>query len=199
MMTGLVDGAARQQDLSWFDYSTVEGISADGRVVLFNETGEGGGAHHAVYIRRANAPSAIRVGEGFGMAISPDGNWVVTKPDGDQTTLNLVPLTPGQPRTLSGHNMRYDFVRVFPGGTGCWLAAALRAASAFLRPGARWQRARARGHQRLFHASRNLRRRQADRRRGFRAEAAGVAGGGRGTESDRHRFCLHRPALDPVG
>jgi DNA-binding winged helix-turn-helix (wHTH) protein len=116
MMTGLVDGTAKEQDLSWFDYTTVEGISADGRVVLFNETGEGGGAHHSVYIRRANAPSAIRVGDGFGMAISPDGNWVVTKPDGDQTTLNLVPLTPAQPRTLSGHNLKYDFVRFFPAG-----------------------------------------------------------------------------------
>jgi DNA-binding winged helix-turn-helix (wHTH) protein/Tol biopolymer transport system component len=116
MMTGLGDRAAKEQDLSWFDYTTVEGISADGRVVLFDETGQGGGAHHAVYIRRANAPGAIRVGEGFGMAISPDGNLVVTKPDGDQTTLNLVPLTPGQPRTLSGHNLKYDFARFFPGG-----------------------------------------------------------------------------------
>lgn len=113
-MTRLVDGVP--QDLSWFDYTTAEGISADGRVVLFDETGEGGGLHHTVYIRRANAPSAIRVGEGFGMAISPDGNWAVTKSDRDQTTLTLVPLSPGQPRTISGHNMKYDFVRFFPGG-----------------------------------------------------------------------------------
>ncbi|MGA2736796.1 MAG: winged helix-turn-helix domain-containing protein [Bryobacteraceae bacterium] len=116
MMIRFGDGIAKPQDLSWFDYTTAEGISADGRVVLFDETGEGGGAHHAVYIRRANSPSAIRVGEGFGMAISPDGNWVVTKPDGDQTTLNLVPLTPGQPRTLSGHHLKYDFARFFPAG-----------------------------------------------------------------------------------
>jgi eukaryotic-like serine/threonine-protein kinase len=114
-MTGLVEGA-RERDLSWFDYTTVEGMSADGRVVLFDETGEGGGAHHAVYIRRANAPSATRVGEGYGLAISPDGNWVVTKPDQDQTTLNLVPLTPGEPRTLSGHGLKYDFARFFPAG-----------------------------------------------------------------------------------
>jgi DNA-binding winged helix-turn-helix (wHTH) protein/Tol biopolymer transport system component len=116
MMTGQVDGSAKERDLSWFDYTTAEGISADGRVVLFDETGEGGGVHHAVYIRRANAPSAIRVGEGFGMAISPDGNWVVTKPDRDQTTLTLVPLSPGEPRTLSGHKLKYDFVRFFPSG-----------------------------------------------------------------------------------
>jgi len=56
------------------------------------------------------------VGEGYGMAVSPDGNWAILKSDRDQTTLNLVPLTPGQPRSISGHNLRYDFVRFFPGG-----------------------------------------------------------------------------------
>lgn len=115
-MIGLFEGNSKEQDLSWFDYTTVEDMSADGRVVLFEETGEGGGDHHAVYIRRANAPSAVRVGDGFGMAISPDGNWVVTKSDRDQSTLNLVPVTPGQPRTISGRNLKYDFVRFFPGG-----------------------------------------------------------------------------------
>ena len=115
-MTGLVDGVAREQDLSWFDYTTAQGISANGRVVLFDETGEGGGVHHAAYIRRANSQSATRVGEGFGMDISPDGNWVIIKSDSDQTTLNLVPLTPGEPRTISGHKLKYDFVRFFPGG-----------------------------------------------------------------------------------
>jgi eukaryotic-like serine/threonine-protein kinase len=116
MMTGLTDGSSKERDLSWFDYTNVEDMSADGRVILFEETGEGGGAHHAVYIRRANAPGAVRVGDGYAMAISPDGNWVVTKSDGDQTALNLVPLTPGQPRTLSGHGLVYNFVRFFSSG-----------------------------------------------------------------------------------
>jgi len=116
MMTELADGTPKEGDLSWFDFTTAQGISADGRVVLFNETGEGGGAHHAVYIRRANSPSPIRVADGFGMALSPDGNWVVTKLARDQTTLNLVPTNPGQTRALSGHNLRYDWVRFFPAG-----------------------------------------------------------------------------------
>jgi Tol biopolymer transport system component len=115
-MTGMAEGTPKEQDLSWFDYTTVEAISADGRVVLFDETGEGGGTHHAVYIRRANTRSATRVGEGYGMAISPDGKWVILKPDRDQTILNLLPLAPGQPRTIYGHNLKYDFVRFFPDG-----------------------------------------------------------------------------------
>jgi DNA-binding winged helix-turn-helix (wHTH) protein/Tol biopolymer transport system component len=128
MMTALVEGAPREQDLSWFDYTTAEGMSADGRVVLFDETGEGGGPHHAVYIHRANAPSAIRVGEGFGMAVSPDGNWAVLKSDRDQSTLNLVPLTPAQPRTISCHDLRYDSVRFFPGGKQLLIAGSLAGA-----------------------------------------------------------------------
>jgi Tol biopolymer transport system component len=132
MMTRLADGTPKAQDLSWFDYTTAEAISADGRVVLFDETGEGGGAHHAVYIRRANTASAIRVGDGYGMAISPDGNWVVTKPDVDQTILNLIPLTPGQPRILPGHNLKYDFARFFPGGDRLLVGGSLAGAPARL-------------------------------------------------------------------
>jgi Tol biopolymer transport system component len=128
MMTALVEGAPKERDLSWFDYTTSEGISADGRVVLFDETGQGGGPHHTVYIRRANSPSAIRVGEGFGMAISPDGNWAVLKSDHDQTTLSLVPLTPGETRTLSGPNLRYDSVRFFPSGDRLLVAGSLAGA-----------------------------------------------------------------------
>ncbi len=116
MMTSLEDGRPKEQDLSWFDYTNVEDISADGRVVLFEESGEGGGAHHSVYIRRTRTPGAVRVGDGYAMAISPDGNWVVTRPDGNQMALRLSPLTPGEPRMISGHNLKYDFARFFPNG-----------------------------------------------------------------------------------
>jgi eukaryotic-like serine/threonine-protein kinase len=116
MMAGTLNGDEKETDLSWFDYTHVQDISADGRVILFDETGEGGGPHHSAYIRRTDARSAVRVGDGFAMAISPDGNWAVTMTDGDQASLNLVPLMPGQPRVLSGHGLRYDWVRFFPGG-----------------------------------------------------------------------------------
>jgi WD40 repeat protein len=116
MMAGTVNGNEKETDLSWFDCSHVMDMSADGRVILFDETGEGGGPRHSTYIRRTDAPGAVRVGDGFAMAISPDGNWAVTMTDGNQASLNLAPLTPGQPRTLSGHGLRYDWVRFFPGG-----------------------------------------------------------------------------------
>ena len=36
-------GDAEDRDLSWLDFSAVEGISADGNTVLFYESGQGGG------------------------------------------------------------------------------------------------------------------------------------------------------------
>lgn len=115
-MSGALNGDPAERDLSWFDYSRAEGISEDGSVVLFDETGEGGGQHYSAYIRRADSPSAIRVGEGSAMAISPDGKWAITASDRDRSKLNLVPLTPGETRTLSGQGVIYDWVHVFPDG-----------------------------------------------------------------------------------
>jgi DNA-binding winged helix-turn-helix (wHTH) protein/Tol biopolymer transport system component len=116
MMTEVSQSDPQGRDLSWFDYSNVMDISADGKVILFEETGEGGGPHHAVYIRRAGTHGAVRLGEGYALALSPDGSWAVTLPDTDQSTLNLVPVTPGQPRVLSGHGIKYAFARFFPSG-----------------------------------------------------------------------------------
>jgi len=125
IMAGTLHGDQTETDLSWFDYSHVMDISADGNVILFDETGEGGGPHHSTYIRRADAPSAVRVGDGFAMAISPDANWAVTMTDNNQASLNLMPLTPGQSRTLSGNGLRYDWVRFFPGGSRLLVGASV--------------------------------------------------------------------------
>jgi DNA-binding winged helix-turn-helix (wHTH) protein/Tol biopolymer transport system component len=116
MMSERIEGDPKERNLSWFDYTNVMDISADGSVILFEETGEGGGEHHSVYIRRSGARSAVRVGDGFALALSPDANWVVTLPDADPTSLNLIPLNPGQPRVLSGHGLKYACARFFPNG-----------------------------------------------------------------------------------
>jgi DNA-binding winged helix-turn-helix (wHTH) protein len=116
-MNGVIGGEETERDLSWFDWTHATGISEDGQVILFDETGEGGGPHYSAYIRRADASSAVRIGEGNALAISPDGKWVITIPDRDRTHLTLVPLLPGVPRTISGGGLQYDWVRLFPDGT----------------------------------------------------------------------------------
>jgi hypothetical protein len=41
--------------------------------MLFTEGGEGGGPKYAVYLRKTDGSPAIRLSEGNGLALSPDG------------------------------------------------------------------------------------------------------------------------------
>src|SRR5579875_2775388 len=41
-----------EQDISWLDWSRAVAISADGNIILFDETGSGGGAAYSVFIYR---------------------------------------------------------------------------------------------------------------------------------------------------
>jgi eukaryotic-like serine/threonine-protein kinase len=74
---GLPPGESKERDLTWLDYSLPTAISEDGRTVLFTEGGEGGGPGYSVYIRKTDGSPAVRLGEGFGQALSPDGKWAI--------------------------------------------------------------------------------------------------------------------------
>ncbi len=76
-MRGLPPGESKERDLTWLDYSLPTAISADGRTVLFTEGGEGGGPGYSVYVRKTDGSPAVRLGEGFGQALSPDGKWAI--------------------------------------------------------------------------------------------------------------------------
>ena len=83
----LQEGAAKERDLSWLDYSYPADLSADGKIVLFDEEGVGGGVQYgnskeltyAVYIRDTDGSPAIRLGEGVADALSPDQKWVIVQ------------------------------------------------------------------------------------------------------------------------
>ena len=95
----------RERDLSWFDFSTLSDFSADGTTALFTETGEGGGTTYGVYLRKTDGSPAIRLGDGYALALSPDGDWVVSSPLGPQTPLIFLPTGPGEPRPLPPDGM----------------------------------------------------------------------------------------------
>jgi hypothetical protein len=96
---GLPPGAAKEVDCSWFDWTLLRDISLDGRWILFDETGEGGGEEGAVYLRATDGSPAIRLGSGYGMGLSPDGKQVLSKPMmvGD---ILVLPTGVGEPRTV---------------------------------------------------------------------------------------------------
>ena len=101
-IAGLVPGETQEKDFSWFDSSTVADISADGKTLLFNESGEGAGASAALYLRKTDGSLAVRLGDGRGGALSPDGKWVLALPPGPEgARLLLLPTGAGEPKSLT--------------------------------------------------------------------------------------------------
>jgi serine/threonine protein kinase len=86
-----------ERDASWLDWSILADLSLDGRTLLFSETREGGGAKNAVYLRRMEEPAPVRLADGMGDALSPDGKWVLIH---QGSKLVLVPTGTGEAREL---------------------------------------------------------------------------------------------------
>jgi Tol biopolymer transport system component len=93
-------GEMQERSLSWFESSELADLSADGRWVLFTETGEGGGERTSVYLRATDGSPAVRLGEGLAVGLSPDGRWALARSATDAKHLFLLPTGAGEPREL---------------------------------------------------------------------------------------------------
>jgi Tol biopolymer transport system component len=94
-------GGARERELSWFDYSTVADLSADGRTLLFYEWGEGVAAKPTIFVRGTDGSDAVRLGEGRPLALSRDGEWALAILDDASTQIALLPTRTGDVKPLS--------------------------------------------------------------------------------------------------
>jgi DNA-binding winged helix-turn-helix (wHTH) protein len=93
-------GDEEDRNLSWLDFSAVEGISFDGATILFYESGQGGGPGYATFLRRTDGSPPVRVGSGRALGLSPDGAWVLSVSVGKPDHLDLTPTGPGENRTI---------------------------------------------------------------------------------------------------
>jgi Tol biopolymer transport system component len=109
-------GATEERDLSWLDFPTCHDISADGKWVLFDESGEGGGERYGVYMRKTDGSPAVRLGEGAAAALSPDMKWALSMPIGQPRQLILLPTGPGTARPLTNDAIDHRWARWFPDG-----------------------------------------------------------------------------------
>jgi DNA-binding winged helix-turn-helix (wHTH) protein/Tol biopolymer transport system component len=104
------------RDLSWLDWSRVADISADGRLVLFDESGVASGAEYLVYVRRLDDDATVRLGEGSAQGLTADGKFALTLGASDRTRLRLLPLGEGKPIELPQTGLEYQWLRYFPDG-----------------------------------------------------------------------------------
>jgi sugar lactone lactonase YvrE len=125
---GMLQGDTRERDMSFLDYSFAADMSPDGRLLLFDEEGEAGGANYTVYLRKSDHSPVVRLGEGNALGLSPDGKWalsILPLPDspirlqptgtGDYRELALPGLSIEQGATWFGDSRRFLFAASEPG------------------------------------------------------------------------------------
>jgi Tol biopolymer transport system component len=118
-MFGRAPGEDRERELSWHESSWVVDLSADGRTLLFQEFAEslyreGGG----LYLRGTVGTPAVRIGEGLGASLSPDGRQVAACPPLGQPRdrVTFIPTGAGETKSLSLAGIECRVPRWFPDG-----------------------------------------------------------------------------------
>jgi eukaryotic-like serine/threonine-protein kinase len=110
---GMIAGMTKEQDFSWLDYSFPAQLSADGKRLLFDEEGAGGGAGYSVYLRKTAEESAVRLGDGNAVSLSPDGKWVLALNIQSPAQLVLLPSGAGEAQQLTHDSLYHAWA--------CWL------------------------------------------------------------------------------
>jgi eukaryotic-like serine/threonine-protein kinase len=115
-MVAMTESNPQERDLSWMDWSAPKDLSADGKLLLFTESGEAGGKQYAAYLRPTDGSAAIRLADGSGFALSPDKKWVLGGLPVAPVQLTLIPTGAGEARPLTHDKINHIWMRWFPDG-----------------------------------------------------------------------------------
>jgi Tol biopolymer transport system component len=105
----------KERELGWLDYPWPRALSADGKMLLLEDEGETGGPTYTVYLRSMDGSLPVRLGEGAGRALSPEGRWALAILLGPPQRLVLIP-------TGSGDTLSLPRGRVETYQSASWLA-----------------------------------------------------------------------------
>jgi serine/threonine protein kinase len=127
IIAGRAAGAKSERDLSWYDYSLLHDISADGQRILIEEQGAMGGHNYSVGVRALDGSPPIRLGEGYGGNFSSDGKWVLSFLQGPPPKITILSVGAGEPKVVpipgiervEGHRLGF-----FPDGKRIWFNGA---------------------------------------------------------------------------
>jgi serine/threonine protein kinase len=117
-LSGLTASTAKEQDFSWLDYSFPAELSADGKRLLFDEEGVGGGGNYSVYLRKVAEDSAVRLGDGESVTLSPDGKWVLALTMSSPAQLILLPSGAGDAQQITHDSLYHSWARWLPDSQG---------------------------------------------------------------------------------
>lgn len=103
-----------EQNISWLDWSHPVAISADGKTILFDESGAGGGNGYSTFVYSPHTQSPQRIGSGRAMDLSEDGRWALTQNATDASKLNLVSIETRRSQPVAGHGFVYHWSKFLP-------------------------------------------------------------------------------------
>jgi serine/threonine protein kinase/Tol biopolymer transport system component len=111
---GQVPGESAEKDLSWFDQSTLRGISSDGQTILFLEASTV--PAYSTYVGRTDGSKPVRIGDGIPFGLSPDEGRVLAIVHSSPPRVCIYPVGPGESLTLPNDSVAYSWVSWFPDG-----------------------------------------------------------------------------------
>jgi len=115
-MIALAPGENKERDLSWHDWTVARDLSDDGKLVSFDETGEAGGETGEIYVRNTDGSPSVRLSEGFGPTLSPNGKWVLGLGFSLQHAILKLPTGAGESGTISTGDVQTHQAFFFPDG-----------------------------------------------------------------------------------
>jgi len=84
------------RELTWLDRAVLVDMSPDGKQVVFHEGGKGGGSLGTIFLRKTDGAAAVRLGEGYAIALSPDQKWVLAVTETNPRRRWLIPTGAGE-------------------------------------------------------------------------------------------------------
>jgi dipeptidyl aminopeptidase/acylaminoacyl peptidase/predicted Ser/Thr protein kinase len=102
-----------ERDLSWFNWSFPNDISPDGSTLFFDEQNI---ENRGLYLRKLDGAPAVRIGEGTGYQLSPDGKWALASRDPGAGILQLLPSGAGESKDLPATGLNIQSAAWFPDG-----------------------------------------------------------------------------------
>ncbi len=86
----------QERELTWLDRAILVALSPDGKQVLFHEGGKGGGGLGTIFLRKTDGSAAVRLAEGYAIALSPDQKWVLAFTPTNPPRSWLIPTGAGE-------------------------------------------------------------------------------------------------------
>ncbi|MGE0641013.1 MAG: protein kinase [Thermoanaerobaculia bacterium] len=123
---GGAPGETRERDLSWLDWTFPVALSDEGEQVLFEEQNAGTADSYALFLRPTRGGPAVRLEDGYALAISNDGQWVLASEpvaDGGRQQYVLLPTGPGQARRIAASAGEATAAAFLPDGKRVVVAA----------------------------------------------------------------------------